>query len=50
MSDQNQKKRKYSGWEITMMVLTCIAWAGWLGCRLTVGGACVRPETASNFV
>ena len=47
---EEEKSKKWSGWTITMMVLTIIAWTGWIGARLTVGGACEKPETASNFV
>ena len=50
MSEQEENKKKCSGWTITMATLTGIAWTGWIGARLTVGGACVKPETSSNFV
>ena len=47
MSEQNSKK--FSTWTIVMMVLTCVAWTGWIVCRFTVGGMCAKPELASNF-
>ena len=31
------------------MVLTCIAWTGWIVCRLTIGGMCAKPDLAENF-
>ena len=50
MADDEQKNsKKYSGWTIVMMVLTSVAWASWIVCRLTIGGMCDRPETAQNF-
>ena len=47
MGEENS--RGWSCMTIFMMILTCLAWGGWLFCRLTYGGLCASPSLAENY-